>query len=382
MMDGGDIMYRATRYTGVYWRRDQLYYRVRDESGRWVERRYGTGSPKDAAKAQMIAQERIDAIRAGVLDMAVEDRDREARRPIEEQKREYLDYLETKKTTAKHRAWVSAYLRRLIDESAAVMMLDLTAIRVMRWLEQFDGARSRNAAGGVVRAWLSWAVDTGRLPLNPIPRRLMAKANEQADRRTIKRALTVEELDRLLTCSDIPPYRRLAYRILARTGLRWTELRRLEWSDIDLEAGWITFDASKSKTKREATMPITDDLAQALRETKQNGTKVVRVPRKETWRKDIESAKIEPDINGRLACRSCLRLTYGTHLALAGVDLRTTQKLMRHSDPKLTANVYTDPVLLDLRAAAGKLASTNCPQTTETLGDNQSTEGTKKKATG
>ena len=49
--------------------------------------------------------------------------------------------------------------------------------------------------------------------------------------------------------------------------------------------------------------------------------------------------------------RKSLRKTFGTHLAMAGVDLRVAVKLMRHSDPRLTMNVYTDPMLLDMKGA-------------------------------
>ena len=50
-----------------------------------------------------------------------------------------------------------------------------------------------------------------------------------------------------------------------------------------------------------------------------------------------------------------LRVTFGSMLAAAGVPLTTAQHLMRHSDPKLTASVYTDPAVLDLRGAVSKL---------------------------
>ncbi|MFN0131471.1 MAG: hypothetical protein ACKVW3_02905 [Phycisphaerales bacterium] len=39
----------------------------------------------------------------------------------------------------------------------------------------------------------------------------------------------------------------------------------------------------------------------------------------------------------------------------AGVPLRTAQAAMRHSDPSLTANVYTDPKLLDVAGAVARL---------------------------
>jgi len=44
-----------------------------------------------------------------------------------------------------------------------------------------------------------------------------------------------------------------------------------------------------------------------------------------------------------------MRTTFGTNLSRAGVPLRTAQAAMRHSDPRLTANVYIDPALLECR---------------------------------
>ncbi len=43
------------------------------------------------------------------------------------------------------------------------------------------------------------------------------------------------------------------------------------------------------------------------------------------------------------------------HLSKAGVPLRTAQAAMRHSDPSLTANVNTDPKLLDVAGAVASL---------------------------
>ena len=57
----------------------------------------------------------------------------------------------------------------------------------------------------------------------------------------------------------------------------------------------------------------------------------------------------------RQADRKCLRKTFGTHLAMAGVDFRVAVRLMRHKDPKLTQNIYTDPILLDMAVAIKRL---------------------------
>jgi integrase len=61
------------------------------------------------------------------------------------------------------------------------------------------------------------------------------------------------------------------------------------------------------------------------------------------------------DERGRIVDVHSLRMTCGTWLARAGVPLTTAQKLMRHFDPTLTANVYTDVALLDLHGAVDAL---------------------------
>jgi integrase len=52
-----------------------------------------------------------------------------------------------------------------------------------------------------------------------------------------------------------------------------------------------------------------------------------------------------------------LRTTFRTMLARSGVPMRTAQQLMRHSDIRLTENVYVDPAFLDLQGAVEALPS-------------------------
>ena len=61
------------------------------------------------------------------------------------------------------------------------------------------------------------------------------------------------------------------------------------------------------------------------------------------------------DERNRVVDVHALRVTFGTHLCAAGVPLRTAQAAMRHSKPELTANVYTDPRLLDVAGAINSL---------------------------
>src|SRR5262249_12489199 len=61
------------------------------------------------------------------------------------------------------------------------------------------------------------------------------------------------------------------------------------------------------------------------------------------------------DDRGRTLDVHALRHTFGTLLSKGGVAPRTAQAAMRHSDIKLTMNVYTDPKLLDVRGALDAL---------------------------
>lgn len=61
------------------------------------------------------------------------------------------------------------------------------------------------------------------------------------------------------------------------------------------------------------------------------------------------------DERGRTLDVHALQHTFGTLMSKGGVAPRTAQAAMRHSDIKLTMNVYTDPALLDVRAALDAL---------------------------
>ena len=57
------------------------------------------------------------------------------------------------------------------------------------------------------------------------------------------------------------------------------------------------------------------------------------------------------DDDGRKLDIHSLRHTFGSRLARRGVGLVQVQRLMGHSDPKLTAQVYTHLDVEDLRKA-------------------------------
>ncbi len=75
-----------------------------------------------------------------------------------------------------------------------------------------------------------------------------------------------------------------------------------------------------------------------------------------SFKRDGKAAGIERRrADGRSVDVHCLRRTFGTMPARAGVPLTTVQKLMRHSTPELTAKRYIDVEEIDLQEAVAKL---------------------------
>jgi len=223
--------------------------------------------------------------------------------------------------------------------------------------------------------------------------------------------------------------RALIYKTLFLTGLRKGELDSLSVGQLDLDAepAYLTLDAADEKNREGNAIPLRSDLAADLRawldgkaaalqnaaieaptlkfdpeaaKRAQNATgdstgldgrtchgwtalpkdtPVFQVPRDlfKILYRDLAVAGIpKTDGHGRVVDVHALRHSYGSHLGKAGVGPRTAQAAMRHSDPKLTANIYQDPRILDLAGAVELLPDLPLD------GDGSKGEVTTAKATG
>jgi len=379
ILDVGDTRRRATRYRNVSYRGDVLYYRVCNHAGRWVEIRYGSGTPKDAEDARHLRQQQEDRVRNGLDDPRELRAAESARQPLEQPMAEYRSRLESKGDSRPHILEVMRMLNRWRLECNVDCLRDADAARLDRWLADMDvSARTRNGYRSAVLGFVRWAVDYGRLPFDPMPGRLIHRADEDADRRRLSRAMTRAEFDALM---DAVPLRRQAfYAVAALTGLRWREIARLRWSALDGDL--LNVAAGQTKNRKRAELPVIDELMAVLGayRAEHGGDRMFDAePRIRTWRHDLVRAGIVGvkddtlpanqrynvpnltsyvDDRGRQLDRKSLRMTFATWLKDAGVDLRDAQRLMRHSDVNLTAKIYTDVRLPNLRAAAEKISGT------------------------
>jgi integrase len=207
------------------------------------------------------------------------------------------------------------------------------------------------------RAFLKWCVASGYLPEDPLASVKKVRRPKRVRRR---RAFSRDELRALL---NVASTRGPVYRIAALTGLRKDELRQLQWRDCRLDQAkpFIQLRPEANKSRREDRVPLNAGAAAALVALRPHdcdplGLVFPSVPTLETLQRDLRKAGISyRDAEGRQADFHSLRYTFCTLLALANVPIRTAMELMRHKDPRLTLQIYTDAGQLDLDEAVSRL---------------------------
>lgn len=249
---------------------------------------------------------------------------------------------------------------------------------ITRWLA--DGKRVKaseaqtlEAAGHVVqrriqrsRKWyIRYRLPDGRIRQVAGYVAGLRRLNPEPDRRVVRRALSSEELARLVQAAESSQSRwrdldgrdRAAiYMLAAGSGLRAHEVGMLTYADLLLDANSprVTVRAAYAKNRRQDTIPLPRQVAEYLRNYLASRPSVPADQAKRIWpgtwwqraagtlRVDLQTAGVEyTEASGRVADFHGLRSTYATLLGRQGVNLQTAQALLRHSDPKLTARTYT-----------------------------------------
>ncbi len=377
---------------------------LRKRGGRWVldwtdatgeRRRKVLGSDKKAAERR-----RIELIRR--RDMELDGLGAIAGQELllSEIADDYLEDLRTRVSVA-HYGNMEGRLQAVITELGPKRVRDLRVMDLVRIRNRAtaDGASNRTANLLVdrLRAMLRWAAESGIIAANPVAnmKRLPETRDHQKYRR---RAMSDEEIDRFLDasrfddeqCSLIWDYERVPqtplWTFLLETGARWNETRLLAWGDISFEDRTVIFRGEHTKSKKTRAVPLRDELVEELRALRVLHEEVHRrlpnvadrvflSPEGRPWAKPttnamrifnrlLEKAGIDKvDAVGDKLDIHAIRHTCNSRLARRGVGVDQRQKLLGHSDPKLTAQVYTHLDVEDLREAIASPQAGNTRQT-------------------
>lgn len=148
-----------------------------------------------------------------------------------------------------------------------------------------------------------------------------------------------------VTAGDVPHSAALLVVLMLLGGLRWSEARELQWSEVRLEQGTIVLRArgdgrEANKGGEEDTVPISDDLVAVLRESPRFGRWVA--PNRASGLPYTDIRKPFRRICTRAGVKitpHALRHTFGSALADAGLTVPEIAACMRHRS-EATTNRY------------------------------------------
>ena len=148
------------------------------------------------------------------------------------------------------------FTRQMAEAFPGSCLSDLKTSDLDKWIGGLKlGATTKNDMRRVVGTCGNWAEKQGHLLKGYSPFPGMVRYKETKSDVSI---FTPENIASLLKKADasVRPYLALG----AFAGLRTAELQRLDWSEIDLDRGYITVAASKAKTRQRRLVPISDNL--------------------------------------------------------------------------------------------------------------------------
>jgi len=250
--------------------------------------------------------------------------------------------------TPKHLGEIESELNRAFTDIKAWRVGDVSREKIEQYLNRRADSglspRTINNTLGHFKAIFNWAVKIGELPANPIA---CVSARPQYEKRRKRRALSDDETRRLIGAMD-KGWLKIGAMLALYCGLRVSDIRRLKWSDIDLECNEISLRPEAEKNRKGSSLPIHPVLRNNLVTWRKEslpgpGALVVKLPHKPVTRlkRALKKAKIPyKDDSDRYVDWHSLRHSFLTNLAKAGTGVKELQGLGRHSDPKLTFGIY------------------------------------------
>jgi len=371
---------------------------------------------RDKAAAQTMLNDLIKQVerkQAGLHDPFEEHRKKPLAGHLEDYKRSLL----AKGDTEKHAKQSVNRVQRLCDECGITRLQHFDLTKVETWLDTQQSTKSRFSAqtrnhyGNTVVYFLNWCVQRQRIAANPLL--LLKPVNVEVDRRHERRSLSEEEFVRVVNAAEagkrlqrVPgPERAMIYVLAAWTGFRRGELASLTLGsfDFDSKPAVIRLKAGSSKRRKKDALPLHPLVVErfmawlelrgsvtrseplfrlkmpsgTLRRTADMMRHDLEVARA-AWIEEADSEQMRAervasdfltyqDADGLIADFHAHRHVFISNLAKAGVTLATAQKLARHSDPRLTSNVYTHLELADQQEAIESLPKP--PAAASTKGD-------------
>lgn len=275
---------------------------------------------------------------------------------------EYFTKLANKRKASNHDNWMSAlyYLKEFTN--GELKFADLNEKFCYDFKEYLLNAKSKrsnkvkisqNTAVSYfnkVKATLKQAFKDGILQTDLNSRVTSIKTTE-----TKREVLTIEELNQLIKTPCNNELIKKAALFSALTGLRFSDIQKLVWGEIELiEGQGYILKFQQKKTKGVETLPISDQAVEKLGERGKFNEKVFDGLTYSAYNNKhlhqwIGAAGITKNITFH-----CFRHTYATLQLYKGTSIYAISKMLGHRDIK-TTQIYTKIVDDTMREAANKI---------------------------
>jgi integrase len=337
-------------------------------------------SEREVAKQILAARERrVSEIRSGLIDPIAERIQKANKKPIKAHIDDYKTYLKNANRSDYHIEVTVRHLHEAMNFLNLSKINEMTPERAMSfvgWLraEPLDGKRSLNGHTHrsprtvnsyivSLKSFYRWLAMTGRLAHHPIAN--LKKFPEETDRRHERRAITSEEFTKLFeTTYNSPkkiqgvdgPTRATLYLVAALTGLRRKELASLTRENFRLDepTPTVRIKGAYSNNKKTDEIPLHPTVVERLRDYFERTKPKLGKPvfpllapggglraTSQMMKRDCESAGIDYKTTDGFVDFHANRVLFITSLCRSNIGLVMAQKLARHSDPKLTSNIYS-----------------------------------------
>lgn len=281
--------------------------------------------------------------------------------------RSLVAHMELRELSAKHIVNIRRAVAKAARDMGWATVEDITAGSVRDLLTSLQAAgrspKTRNEYRSALSLLCGYAAAEGWVRESPIGRTPRAKLV----RRRARRVPSVDEVRRLIEAARADWRKRdrwLVYLTAATTGLRWGQLRGLEWAHVHLDADppHLALPASLCKNGETAVVWLTSELASALAAARgveydfvpnsgrRDAGLVFRgVPKPTSFDRDLEAAGLaKAGPGGATFSFHSLRHFASNRMQWVGFSPRERQRQNQHLTLAMTTRVYTDPENIEL----------------------------------